>query len=446
MNFIKTISIVGLILVSKANFAQANVPDQDCKEVGNYLYEHSGEVHNALYVQYNGIGIKKIKTFNSTYMYWASKGNSDIGYNALSRKKYFEKNIEKAISTLKLTTLEEQVAFDKSVEDSSFLDFKKEEVLFTNLFARFYCKKIFGVQNSSCRKNLKTIFNHVDVQRIRKGDSGPVTSLTLPSVLKRTLTSPDHIRLVFEATNSLMPLVLDRSYKTNKNIYSLLMEKSLVLDKSLQQREEIVWDIIGSYATRGASFEGYRKHLISKNTLYSYSVLFELFNQMHAFDSKRVTASNLFSLPNFGKNSCQFGKAYHFWMSAYLSRYLIKEGASKKEAFVASAAMGILYDFMGSGAPQRQRVRILKEKKESVYVKSIQQSLLFKVLGALHGVDQTIASKVDVDELYTYIRDNSREHTGRIYMKELLHMKNLEGFIQKTSVRSLVKVIIPLIQ
>jgi hypothetical protein len=446
MNIYKNLFIIVLVLGAKLSLAQINIFDTDCKEVGNYLYDHSGEVHNALYVKYNGIGNKKIKTFESTYNYLAYRDNNQIGYGTINRDKYFAENIKKMIAVLKSSSTEEQTLFEEKMKASSFLDFKKEESLFTNLFSRYYCRKIFGSKNSSCRKNMRKVFKHVSVQRLRKGEAGPVTSLTLPSVLRRTLTSADHLLLASEVLKDLMPLVLKKKYKTNTNIYSLLMKKSLVLNKSPKQREDIVWDIIGSYATRGASFEGYRKHLISKNTLYSYSVFFELFNQLHLFDSKQDSASDLFSLPKFAKNSCHFGKAYHFWMSAYISRYLLKEGASKTEAFVASAAMGILYDFMGSGAPQRQRVRILKEKKQSIYVKSIHQSVLFKALGALHGVDQSLVSNIDVDKLYGDIRKNSKDYKGRIYMKELLHMKNLEGFIQKTSVRSLVKVIIPLIQ
>lgn len=291
------------------------------------------------------------------------------------------------------------------------------------------------IQSRKEANTIKSIFKLTQIQQIWPYEGGPTTSLTLPHIVKNMLTSPEHLKLSYLAMQPLMAKALVQDYERPGNLKVLLEQQVKHLDYlTAQQQDDLVWDTLAYYATRGASPEGYANSLASDQTLNSFSLHYELVNLMHVFDSKKSSGENLFSMPLIQKNSCIVGKPYHFWMSAYLSRYLLGQGIEAKQAFLSAALVGVLYDFMGSGAPQRERIRIYQEPLESIFTKSIQQSLLYKVVGAYYGVTQGAKLELDLDELYRIIKINQTKTDRRVYKTSLTHMKNLKNFLDHTAI------------
>jgi hypothetical protein len=429
--------ILSFLTLSSSVAIAEDIFRQDCKEVGDYIYDHAGEVYNSLYVLYNGTEEKKAKTFETFFRSKSYVHNRPLGWGITKRAAYYEKNYIDSLNYLSKNSLQEKIFFKERLDQRSFMNFKKEERAFNLFFAGYYCRKLIGKNIRSCRRNLKNLFNLAKIQRLKKGEKGAVTSLSLPGVLEGVLTSSSHLKLSYKAVKALLPGAISKEYKSSSNIFELLTSYSSQLALPQQLRDDLVWDTLGTYSTRGASFEGYKEHLFSSSNTYHFSLMYELFNLIHVYDSKRSPQEGQFSLPQFKRNTCQFGKSYHFWMAAYLSRHLVKKGYSKEEAFQASFAMGVLYDFMGSGAPQRERVRVLNEGMDSIYVKSIFQSILFKSLGALYGADQAAISKLDVNKIYEQMRVAATDYKGKVHMKEIYHMKNLPAFIQKLGIKNL---------
>ncbi len=417
----------------------ADLFEQDCKEVGDYIHKNAHRVHHSLYVLYNGTNEKKISTFEKFYRAKAYNSHFPVGWGVKARAKYFDTNFKDSFKYLKENSDKELKFVKTNLKERSFKKFQKEERAFNLFFSRYYCKRVIGQNIRSCRKGMRKLFRFAQVQRLRKGEKGSVTSLTLPQTLQKVIVSSSHLKVTHKAVSSLLPGAVSQEYQSTTNFFDLLSDKAEELNLSKKQKDDLVWDTIGAYATRGASFEGYGDHLFSPQNKYHFSLMYELFNLVHVYDANRKASDGQFSLPKMGRNTCQFGKSYHFWMSAYLSRYLLKNGFSKEEAFQASFAMGVLYDFMGSGAPQRERVKVLQEGMDSIYVKSIFQSVLFKSLGALYGVDPQKVSQTDANKLYQKMRSDAKDVEGKIYMKEIYHMKNLDGFIQKLGLKSLIK-------
>lgn len=431
---IKNAQVFVYVITSMFSYSAFADFGRDCKLVGNYIHDNASQVYDALYVKYNGIGIRKKETFEGRYNSFAWRANRKVGYGIEERSNYYKDFFEENYNYLVNNNQEQQVLFDNNLKENFKLDFKTEEKLFTFFYAHSFCKKLSHKKARKCRQNIKELFNLTQIQQIWPYTDGPTTSLSLPHIIKKILTSADHLKLSIETLKPLLDKALVQDYEMKGNIKSLLKEKAGTLTYlSQKEQDELVWDSLAYYATRGASPEGYAKNLANAQTIYSFSTHFELFNLMHVFDSQKVSGENLFSLPEVKKNSCIVGKPYHFWMSAYLARDLVKKKISKKQAFFATAAVGVLYDFMGSGAAQRERIRIYQEPLDSIYTMSIQQSLIYKIVGAYYGAVGSEKLEIDMDELYQIVKDNQIKKGQKIY-KTITHFKNLNNFLDHTAI------------
>lgn len=423
-----------MALFSFAQNAKASF-GRECKLVGDYIHDNAGQVYNALYVLYNGTGNRKVDSFERYYNSLAWRSNIDVGFGIEERNQYFKNSFQTHYDYLEEHSLHERDQFAKNLKDNFKLDYKKEEKLFNVFYARSFCKKLSDKRARKCRANLKKIFSLTNIQQIWPYSDGPTTSLSLPHIIQNVLTSPDHLRL---ATNTMAPLMskaLVKDYSSSSNIKDLLERNAKELTHlNKEQQDDLVWNTLAYYATRGASPEGYALNLTTDKTLYSFSVHYELINLMHVFDSQKTSGENLFSMPTIQKNSCLIGKPYHFWMSAYLARHLVKKGIDKKQAFFAASAAGTLYDFAGNGAPQRERIRIYREPLESIFTMSIQQSLLYKIAGAYYGSTGKDSLNIDMDELYQIIKDNQKKSKRKIYQSTIYHFKNLDNFLEHTAI------------
>ena len=62
--------VLSIFILSAFSNVLASEPFQkDCQEVGDYIHKNAGNVHNALYVLYNGTGEKKAHTFEKVFQY-----------------------------------------------------------------------------------------------------------------------------------------------------------------------------------------------------------------------------------------------------------------------------------------------------------------------------------------------------------------------------------------
>ncbi len=428
-----------LFLITLPNITHANQFQKDCNDVGNYIHDHANEVFNALYVSYNGIGLRKKNIYEKNYQSFAWK-YMDYGYGIDERFKNYQKNYSTALKNLVKSEESEKKRFDEKLIKTSFRNYKKEEFGFLALFSGYYCRRLIGKNVSTCKKNLKKIVKLIDRQQIRPYEGAGVTSLTLPNIVRSTLTSPEIVETLYRVNSELIPKAKEGNYIYKRgNVKDLLVSKASSVIKDKNRADDLAWDILATYSTRGASLEGYSINLVSEKTAFSFSQIYEFSNLMHAFDSTKITGENLFSLPLFKKNSCVFGKAYHFWMMAYLSRYLHKQGVSKLDAFYASAAMGVMYDFYGSGSSQRANTKIYEKSLKSIYTKSIHHSLLFKILGAFYGVAAGQLESVDVDSLYSLINNEISDKKRKVYKGQLTFMYNLPHFLQRTAVDKVIQ-------
>ena len=118
--------------------------------------------------------------------------------------------------------------------------------------------------------------------------------------------------------------------------------------------EDAAWETLGALAASGpnmgARLSGY-DHTNLKDTKGNPNkiALIAIAESIPFLDSVMISQNtpSLYSLPAGVSFPCDSGKDYHFWMAAYLTRKLVKEGYSSKDARAASFTAQVGYNLYG---------------------------------------------------------------------------------------------------
>ncbi len=454
----KVITLFILFCLSQLNsFAIESELSKDCKEVSNYIYvnhrqqrfEDSFRPVLSLYIAYNGLGESKYKTYNydfhrkinTTYSLFHGSLNTIYNLNFSERLNAYRQHLKEAEQLSPADDSKkyrvDQVYNRKGsyIKDPYFADysyyydnnFSSEKLAFKYLLSSSFCHMVIPYRYS-CRSSLNDIVDYVNVRAF--GTHQGIVTATLPNELKAVLGDSRYLKGLLTSLEILA--AIDPSKTKGMTFHKVLERGFFYIPKA--ERSEYIWNVIGLYATRGASVINYGYLFINdKWLILPIMLMAEIANRIHYLNYMKKSGEKLFTFPEFQKNSCVFGKAYHFWMAARLAHKLKQDGYNSADAFSTAYLSGLMYNFFGSGVQER-KLKNLVNDENSMLLKSLQQTLLFQTMGAYYGSTSNLGDKVniDVDEIYKKMTENNKP-IEEVYTSSWEVMKNLRPFLDATS-------------
>jgi hypothetical protein len=220
--------------------------------------------------------------------------------------------------------------------------------------------------------------------------------LALPNVYERVLTNPKYAGGAALTAVKLMKRIraIEAGAKPgHENVLLDFTDSFTELGFSPTEATDMAFDLLALYSTRGdtldrvwflTSYEN--RHVISAMVLIS--------SAMSYLDQLYAREGQLYSYPPNIKSSCAYDRPYHFWMGAYLSRFLRSKGYSRRLSSLAPYLVATTYQVQpGLKAPAYALVA------ESPYRDSTRISLTFDAAGAVYGAD-TLVKNLDLDQAY----------------------------------------------
>lgn len=177
----------------------------------------------------------------------------------------------------------------------------------------------------------------------------------------------------------------------SKNPGYILSDLSSSFEKAgLSQQEalEAAWKVMALYGNGGAN-TGYRLALfdLPENTSKLAIALSIIGTSVSYLDySQRFSGLKHYAFPGEVKDSCIMPKPYHFWLNAYLARWLVKRGYSSEVAqmatFIAAKGYQVNRDLNNAGGGLN---KILSKPNMHPTNQVVRLDLALSASGAVYG-------------------------------------------------------------
>lgn len=222
---------------------------------------------------------------------------------------------------------------------------------------------------------------------------------SFPDLYRKVLTDPSYDRGLIDAAL----LLTGRAEAKDANgadLFSDLKTSFQTTGDSEKAAEEKAWDIVGLIGTGGANL-GWRVMGLNaeRENTQSAVALTAIASLAPLLDSYSGKGKHIYSYPRSVKTTCDMGKSYHFWLTAYLARRLAQEGTDPKVASLAAFTAQKGYE-MFSKTQGRYPHLVLSSDLFSYYPNTIRTDLAFSAAGAIYGAKSPRGRepKLNVDE------------------------------------------------
>lgn len=145
------------------------------------------------------------------------------------------------------------------------------------------------------------------------------------------------------------------------------------------------WDVLGLVSTRGTNLHLLFPYASTTSSQRALVALETLMMGAGILDSLTAGTGKLYSLPKTVTTVANYGKTYHFWMSAYLTRMGVLEGHGRGAASAASLSEIGYQMFSETAGREGLFKELLAETKPDVITRKIQIDLAFGLAGAEFG-------------------------------------------------------------
>jgi hypothetical protein len=187
----------------------------------------------------------------------------------------------------------------------------------------------------------------------------------------------------------------------SSNLFDELYNSFVEAGLSSTVASDHAWDVIGLISTSGANL---RKRLFSiktdsKNANIIRFGLTVISSAIPILDFRTSKTGHIYSYPSTISTTCDIGKPYHFWMTAYLSRLLTKKFGSAEGAAAASFTAQKGYEMLSRTAG---RDPSLPFRVDAFYYYNnlLRIDLAFSGAGAWYGAHEGLGHKesFNIDE------------------------------------------------
>ncbi|MGZ3689652.1 MAG: hypothetical protein ACXVBW_15215, partial [Bdellovibrionota bacterium] len=165
------------------------------------------------------------------------------------------------------------------------------------------------------------------------------------------------------------------------------------------EAEEMAWKFLAMTQVHGVDSPMFLRDLTTKANSPILIATAVIGAGEYILDGRRVKSGHLYSYPPNVRSHCDFGKAYHFWIAAYLSRALAKSSGNGDAAAAAAWITHLGYQMRGSFGSRDPR-RPFTEDVYGVTNNGVRMDLAYAAAGARFGVQSAagISKGLDIDE------------------------------------------------
>ncbi len=164
---------------------------------------------------------------------------------------------------------------------------------------------------------------------------------------------------------------------------------------SAERADDATWKTLALLATGGPNTGRRTLHMRAAPEVFSTKVSLSVLSTLAPYlDSLSIASGHPYSYPPDVHTTCDTGKPYHFWLTAYLARSLVREGTSPRAA-AAAAFLGEKGYQMMSESETRDPRQPFREPFLAAYSNSVRMDLAVASAGAAYGAG---AEAPDIDE------------------------------------------------
>lgn len=187
------------------------------------------------------------------------------------------------------------------------------------------CAEITPFKSIDCGNGLLKIVDRFQVNQV-----------SMPGVYKEVLSNKKYEKGLRLAAQLIMKKVGHKGINPG-HLFDDIKSSFIKSGLTSKEADEYTWNTIGVISTAGPNlvervsrFNGEKYSDISKVAISAIA------NAMPVLDRRTYLSGHPYSLPQEITTTCDSGKPYHFWMTAYFSRQLVGEGHSPEAAAAAA--------------------------------------------------------------------------------------------------------------
>lgn len=204
--------------------------------------------------------------------------------------------------------------------------------------APYFCA---GYSNFNCIQKMKRIIDFMDSRWNPTYDA----AVSMPGLLQRFLTDPTYLPGAARAALKIHERLLRADHGERPQGFVLQDLVSAYRETGLSPQESSIraWDLLGFYGSRGASIGQMVMQISHSENRALYLSLMLISSGIEALNA--ASANNaIYGYPPGFRTTCANGKAYHFWLSAYLA-HIINQREAVDSTVRAVYLLSILYRF-----------------------------------------------------------------------------------------------------
>lgn len=181
------------------------------------------------------------------------------------------------------------------------------------------------------------------------------------------------------------------------DLFTDLKQSFIETGSSEKLADEMTWEVLAVISSGGPNvgvrlgspYLGLYEH---PHSIYVTAIA----GMLPMLDLKSKGNDRLYSYPENTKTECDVGKPYHFWMSAYLTKKLMDEGAEPKDAGAAVFVAQMGYQFM-SDKGLRDPSRIYHVPAFEGFNNIMRIDFVQAAAGSRYSVAQQASENIDLD-------------------------------------------------
>jgi hypothetical protein len=230
------------------------------------------------------------------------------------------------------------------------------------------------------------------------------------SLWKEAFTDEKYIEGTRRAALKVIARFEDPKNHEGANLYDDIFSSFKESGLSEKEAEDKTWNLIAILSTGGGN-TGIRASHIKADPKFDVLkvALSAIARAAPALDLRTVKSGHPYSLPAQVHSSCDLGKPYHFWMTAFLARRAVKDGSSPKAAAAAAFVAQKGYE-MKSTTAGRNPSRAFFRSSYGHWNNMMRIDTGFSSAAAVYGANagKNDYSPIDVDKGIQEIVENGK--------------------------------------
>lgn len=239
----------------------------------------------------------------------------------------------------------------------------------------------------------------------------PVSNITLHKYLAKVMKEKQFYQGAILSAKKVISSSIETNQKfsVDRDVFKTIFNSYIEAGINTIQAMKNTWIINGVIATGGPNICWRLTSYLSLKNYPMWVAMCELSAAMNTIDSKYLNRpfNYLFTIPSPLSTTCENGKPYHFWMTAFLSNYLKEKYPSVNNNVHVRAAYisNLAYQLFTKTRRDTDTIFMSHSNSNSFHKRRI--DIIYAALGAIYGVSyknlnirgtSIIQNKFDIDK------------------------------------------------